>query len=464
VNRHAVKRVLEQVADTRLPVLPATRTRMRELARDPRVSMAAMGEAALHDVGFSVALIRAANNIPRRRAAIDLVTLEQAVMMLGVERAAGIADELDPLDSMPGVVAAPMRRLYARAYLTALIARDWAARRRDMAPDEVALAALVYNLGGLIATLHAPRAMAALAQLKARAGVWPHEAEYLALGYNLEPLGYALAERWALPTLAIESMKAYFANESRTLGVMLSAQLAYHAAYGWTLPALGADAAQATEYLKCSLPALAESLDGVVERYNAAAEDYGQPSLPRLEALPEPGSVPVRGLSFCLAPRPALVASYAAEGGETETEILDGLVHTLHEGVALNRVVFARFHPDQNSLIAEALAGTDYEPGFSRFRLRLTGGHLFERMVRQPGFFWARASEKTLWSQMPLEVVRLIKVESFFAASLYIDQTLLGVVYADRRHTDAALDERAYLGFKRVTALAVARLKRLRTA
>lgn len=465
----------EVIATARLDALPVQARTRRELARVLAEEDAPLGRIALvvmSDPGLALRVLQRANAVEHRHFRREIVALEDAIHMLGLrtlaelERQAPLAETV--LDDRR---LEHYRRGCGRALLAARLALDWAELERDRVPAEIALAALLNNLGELYLLARGDaRINRYLEMMEEHPDVLPHEAEYVTLSLSLEALGYGLACAWNLPEMARESMRGRNARHPRPLYVMLATQIARHAFAGWCHPGQGSDLGLVSELLECDPPTLCDRLDCVLDRFNERALLYG---LTPLEALPRAGGHDDLAwfdrpcaAPFCLAPRAdelerACATLTSGRIGDRETLILDWL-HGLHRGLGLNRVVYVAFDPHRRTLTAEQLVGTDFEPGFNRFSLSLDRGGLFERLMTAPGALWLNATNRAgLDEQVPTDVKALTRAEGFMTRSVWVKGRPVGLVYADRRSADCALDERACQGFLRLSALAETALERL---
>lgn len=472
MTRPDIDALASELSQLELPVLSATRAEIVRLANDARLSMKELGRALYKDMGLALRVLSIANSIEPRRFSTEFESLEKAAMMVGVDRIAKLASESTAIEEgFDQGVQAQLKRLYALSYLTALIAESWAGSRHDIAPGEVGLAGLCYNLGGVAMWMRSPEVMVRLNELKRAPGVYPHEAEFVGLGFNLEPLGYRVAKTLGLPRLAIEAMKAQYAQEMRSLGVMLAAQTAHSAAHHWQIVDLRAQLAFAAEYIGVKLGTLLEMLDAVIARFNDEIDAYGVAQLSSLdEEQVEQIAAAQAGVptTFCLAPRRDTLRAAMqrlAKGDMGEEAAVNLSVETMREGLGLNRAVFAKLMPDASVLHATSYTGTDYEPAFNHFRLSLEGDHLFSVVMRKPTGFWMNDGNRNkAWQHMPVDVARLIGVDSFFVLSVFVNGQPYGLFYADRRGPGCLLDARSFEDFKRLGALAASALTKARAS
>lgn len=458
---------VEEFVGAKLPILSSTREMMERVESDGRLSMKDVGRVLQQDPVMALTVIRLGNERENQRLRSELTTLEQAAMMLGLGRLAEQVAKLPTVEeAIPRPVQAHLRRVMGRSYYASLLAGAWAHDRHDMVPTEVSLGALLYNLGEIALWTREPSRMAELAVVKERCRVPTHEAEYVVLGSALEPLSHALAERWSLPPMVLESMQARFAQESRTLGVMLAAQIARYAFSGWRDPYFVQELELACDYLHVELEVLVKQVNAVTTEFNKVADSYDLPAIPLLideliqaaQARLEKGS----GRGLCLAPRWDRVKGLYARLGEEKKDPIPLLLEALHHGLGLNRVVFARLsgEEDQPVLVAESLIGTDYEPRFNRFRLPLSTGGLFKILMNKPSAVWINAQNREkYWPLVPEDVKGLIGVPSFYAMSVFAHGKPVGLIYADRHSRACALDTRSFEVLKRFVTLTGRRLE-----
>ncbi|KPK38959.1 MAG: hypothetical protein AMJ69_07010 [Gammaproteobacteria bacterium SG8_47] len=126
----------------------------------------------------------------------------------------------------------------------------------------------------------------------------------------------------------------------------------------------------------------------------------------------------------------------------------------MHDGVGLNRVVFAVLSSDRQSLTARSIVGAENDPVFNRFAMRLNPPNLFTRLLEKQQAIWVNDDTRAkVWPLLPVEFRKLIATNTFFAMSLFINDKPIGMFYADR-HSDACqLDETSYNQFKQLVTL-----------
>lgn len=460
--------VISNAVPEELPVLVRTRREFTALLADELAPLRKIAMFIMGDPALALRVLQRANAVPHRHFSAEVALLEDAGHMLGTHNLARVEAEANVADAvLTDERLASYQRSAGRAVLAALLAQDWAEIDHDRFPAEVSLAALLNHLGELFLLAHGDPRINRYLDLVEVNHLLPHEAEYLALGESLEELGYVLAQQWKLPEMVREAMRARNAQYPRALCVMLATQIARHAFSNWQRPTLASDLRLTADLLALELLPLMRRINTVLIEFNRNASDYGVKPMKLLPMdntanLSSPWSV-----AFCLAPRADEVAAcravFTAEQPPSDRdEVLIQLVRTLHHGLGLNRVVFARYHPRLQTLSAEFLVGTDFEPLFNRFRLMVDEDSVVQELLTVSGAVWVNDDNAAaVLPRIPTTVLELIGVKRFFMASLWVNTQVIGMVYADRRSESCQLDARSFKAFKQLVNEAGACLARL---
>ncbi|MBK1695086.1 histidine kinase [Chromatium weissei] len=463
--------VISNAAPEELPVLARTRREFAALLADELAPLRKIAMFIMGDPALALRVLQRANAVPHRHFSAEVALLEDAAHMLGTQTLVHLEAEAKVADAvLTDARLASYQRSAGRAVLAAVLAHDWAEIDHDRFPAEVSLAALLNHLGELFLLAHGDPRINRYLDLVEINHLLPHEAEYLSLGESLEELGHLLAQRWKLPEMVREAMRARNAQYPRALCVMLATQIARHAFSSWQRPTLMSDLRLVADLLALELLPLMRRINTVLIEFNYNAGDYG---VKPLKLLPIENAIGISAswsVGFCLAPRADEVAAcramFTAEQAPfSRDEVLIQLVRTLHHGVGLNRVVFARYHPRLQTLSAEFLVGTDFEPLFNRFRLVVDDDSVIQELLAVSRALWVNNDNAAeLLPRIPSSVLELIGVKRFFMASLWVNTQVIGVVYADRRNESCQLDVRSFETFAQLVKQAGLCLARLNTA
>lgn len=169
---------------------------------------------------------------------------------------------------------------------------------------------------------------------------------------------------------------------------------------------------------------------------------------------------PDRGLAVCLSPQKGLFSNAVKEleagmGKLSATDIIRCAVHGMHDGAGFHRVVFAAIQPGRPCLEARFMVGSDNDPAFNKFQIKLDSNDLFSRLLEKTNSVWINNENRNkFWQSIPTEFKTLIKVNTFCAMSVHVDSKPVGMFYADRHSVDCEIDKRAYTMFRHLGQLA----------
>lgn len=254
------------VANSSLPVLPATAAELARLRADPEQFSAHDLDASLEADPLFAAKLFAYLAIARgARAEADVGTVRRAITMMGTgpflaafDRVPALADSFaGKRDALRGFV-----RVVRRARRAARFAGAIAAWRNDLAIEEITLAALLHDIAEMLLWCLRPEAPAHIARLQSRdAALRSAVAQRAVLGFELPELQLALAKRWRLPSQLVAMMHHDASAGPRGRCVALAVNLARHSSRGWNNPALPDDFRDLAELLQVT-PAQARGIVG----------------------------------------------------------------------------------------------------------------------------------------------------------------------------------------------------------
>ncbi|MBI4937829.1 MAG: HDOD domain-containing protein [Nitrosomonadales bacterium] len=229
-----------------IPVLKQTARDLASLRENPeRLSARRVAEIIARDPMMTVKLLRYLQQHKHRKQEHEVMQIEQALLMLGVE---AFFNKLAPeplAEEMPrGNLEALIHLLHVvrRSHRASSYALDWAVRLRDLHFEEVRIAALLHDLAEMLMWCFAPDDMMKIRAMKQQdKSLRSHAAQEQVLGFPLAALQSALAREWNLPKLLLALMDSTRANEQRVRNVVLAVNLARHSANGWDDAALPGD-------------------------------------------------------------------------------------------------------------------------------------------------------------------------------------------------------------------------------
>ncbi|GMR19876.1 MAG: hypothetical protein BMS9Abin36_0471 [Gammaproteobacteria bacterium] len=463
---------LDQLASRPLPVMGSSARAMQALAQDGDIPISAYDNLVLKDPSLATNLIRLANGGQRSFLRSNVATVEQAAIMLGLSKVQGLPGRLPVIEkSVRPEGRLGFLRVMSGAYHAAFQAWNWATFRKDMAPEEVFVAAMLHNAGDMMLWAHVPDKMLRIEKMLCERRMPQDEVEYVVLGCGVDQVARHLSLAWHLPELVQNSLRPENALLPRALGIMLANKLARAAERGWHHGEMDNVLKSVADYLDIEEDEVTQQVYGIAIKSAHEARFPGVMSaaaklvmIPVEEEEPEEEEQVSKA---CLIPRTdVLNNALRLIKNPKERFLLHDLMrivmHGLHEGVGLNRSVFALLDSERSMLKARFMVGTDNDPEFNRFQLDLNGRHLFSRLLEKPQSIWINDSNRSkMWPLVPKGFRKLIGVDSFLAMSVFVRNRPVGLIYADRHVTGCDLDQRSYEQFKMVcreTSVAMTRL------
>lgn len=238
-----------------LPVLKQTARDLAALREDEdNLTAISIADVIARDPMMTVKLLRYLQQHKRKAQTTEVVQVEQALLMLGVEPfyrnvpAQPLAEEM--LKSHM-VALPPMLRVVHRSHRASEYAQEWAAHLRDLHYEEVRIAALLHDIAEILMWCFAPDRMLNIRDMQQKdKALRSRDVQQQVLGFSLIELQRELAIQWGLPELLLMLMNDSSANQPRVRNVVLAVNLARHSANGWDDAALPDDYKDIGELLR----------------------------------------------------------------------------------------------------------------------------------------------------------------------------------------------------------------------
>ena len=245
-----------------LPCMPRSKALLLEIeaSQGDRLATRQLADIAGSDPFLCLRLLREAESHRSQRLGHETTTTLAAVMQLGTESFRTLLLNSPETDETQSGLA----QCEARASLARHLALRWAAARADISPDEVAMAALLSEIGELLLWLVAPEIPeAANAALHSGRSLRSLQAQIDTCGFRFKDLTLKCAQLWHLPPLLTQLIRGI--DNTRANLSRLCVDTARHLSSGGASdPALPSDIAEARRIIpETSLLWLAEQLPGL---------------------------------------------------------------------------------------------------------------------------------------------------------------------------------------------------------
>lgn len=237
---------VEFLSKAELPILKHTARELERMhADEDNLNARSLALVVSSDPMMTVKLLRFMQAHKRSSQTHELVQVEQAIMMMGINT---FFREVKPLPVVEDLLRGHMPaltnllRTVRRAQRASRYAFDWALLLHDLHAEEVRIAALLSYLSEMLMWCFNPEAMLKIhAMQEADKTLRSVAVQQQVLGFKGVELQHALAEAWKLPGLLLTLMDPAYSQNPRVRNVMLALNLARHSANGWDDAALPDD-------------------------------------------------------------------------------------------------------------------------------------------------------------------------------------------------------------------------------
>lgn len=247
-----------------LPCMPRSKARLLELdaTRGEQLSASDLAEIAGADPFLCLRMLREAEKRRVRRLGHETTSPLAAVMQLGIDTFRKLLLASPETDESNAGLA----ECEARLHLASRLALKWSSARADVSPDEIAMAALLSEVGELLLWSFAPELpMAALDALHSGYSPRSVQAQVDACGFRFKDLTLKCATIWNLPSSVPQLIRG-IDNTRANLSRLCVDTARHFQSGGPSDPALPADIAEAKHLIPgASLAWLAEQLPNMSE-------------------------------------------------------------------------------------------------------------------------------------------------------------------------------------------------------
>jgi len=457
------------VKDKPIPVLSKTLAELQIICKRDDAPIHKIVSIVEHDPGLIAELLRQCNHTKGHKLDRDISSVQQSIMLVGIQRLAHIANTLPSLEeSLSEQARQQVFRTFCRAYHAGSQATYWARQRRDMMPDEIFAATQLHYLGEMILSIHAPEQLLTAFKLRREQNISSEEAQYIVLGFSIDQLSLAIAQDWKLPNLVKEALQSENASNPRGFSIMMAVQLSRLGTINWysdkmysiykhMSKVLGVeehDVSRQAHILAVDI-AHQNKFKGVLQA--AALLVYcPQPPTKNIQKIKQTSAQDYQA-DICLMPQVNLIQATikslrcAANARQDKNKILGICLKGLHDGIGLNRVTYAKVDSELRTLSAATSVGSENDPIFNKFSIRLKEKDLFKMLLTKPQAICINDSTRDdFWPLVPDEFKKIIGTNSFVAMSIFSKNKPIGIIYADRHTSSCQIDNSSYQYFKRL--------------
>ncbi|MCP5298480.1 MAG: HDOD domain-containing protein [Chromatiaceae bacterium] len=417
-----------------LPIMSRTARELRRLLDMPHTRHRQLHDVLLTDPAASIAVFRELGRA-RPGAGEQVADTGHAVSLLGMEPFRRLVQTLPEVDSTRPTPTPTAATAYSEAAHAAFYAGAISDHKGLARLGEITTAALLQNPAVL--ALWATEPESALRAANAvRDGV-PSEVAFGAeLGEPLSDVNRRLAEAWALPGLARQSMAEFDDFNPRPQAVRLADEIAQSTAVGWHNEQTGLVTRALSDFLDLSHDGACTWLhrQAIDAARTFSRHDY---PLPGFQLLLMPGEVdedddediPIMGQV-----RRRTSAAQAGSGPATPSlhETMAGVMRRIRSEAGAARVVFAMLNKDRSRLRTRLALGGEAEDDIRRLDIDLAEKTLFSIMLGKPQSLWLNRDNVAKYeSYLPATLRRMLAAQGAYLMSLFVGDRPLGLMYGD---------------------------------
>ena len=451
-----------RVVRENMPIFSHTVHCVAGMAGNEDRSLSELAWSILGDPALTTQVLRLANSIYYNPGSKRISTVTRALIRLGADKVKEICLEIALIEAvLPSLHKQKVAFEVSRAFHAAVQARRMAIQRNLAGPEEIFIAALLTRIGNIVFWCFAGEVGEKLENAMLHSDR-EDRAEIEVLGFKLERLTLRLSRDWKLSDLLESALQDKKGKDPRVRSIHLGCAVARACEKGWDSPRVREIIKEASDFLQ--LPE-EETVETFHESARVAAEitrscGAGKSSslIPLPKEIPPPASPPVAEIEH-LYPKPDQhiqlcslrdLSTLVTFGRGDVNMVLSIVLEGIYRGIGMDRVVFALLTPDRQHLTGKHGLGCMDEGWVRKLKISMdpSAPNIFGHLLKKGGPIWVTSKpEGNIKSLLTKELSYLTGDGPFFAASVAIKSTVIGVIYADRNQSGRNLDEDSFESF-----------------
>lgn len=419
-----------------MPIFESSKLALQQLSRRAdRVRPADVAEVVENDPLLLLQALRFINRRERSSLSADVVSVENIVMLTGVEPFIERFRTLPSVESLllpdsPERYAAFLQQVFL-SRLTAKLSLTYADWRYDARMDEILAAATLSRCHAMLALLDPQKNVINPAHLLEQLGL-PE-----GIGRLLGPAEEA-PPRVALQRAVVRLVEAF---RSGWWSEAVQQQIAMIAGILDVDPGVAWNALCKTALVFARDPKWSQ-IEQPARWLPMLPGEWPAPATVKPEAEPKPDPLAAH-----------LHALMQASRGAPVKDVMALAVRALAEGLGMRRIVFSLLVQGQPELRARYVFGVPQQDPLRQLVIRLDQPSLFSKLMQKSQGIWYNADNAAQLARHLSAVFRAeFRSDSFCAMSIFVGSKPIGLIIADRSGADA-LNERHYRNFKQICLL-----------
>lgn len=454
----------EWLSQKEMPIFSGTVQRVSAAVQNDASGALELARAVMLDPALSARVLKLANSIYYNPARQAVGTLTKAIILLGantIQELALTCAFIESLQSAHNRTAAA--RVIADCLHAAVQAKSLAILAHDQSPEEVFLAALLYNIGHVAFWCFEEQVGARIDEQVA-SGMPAERAERDVLGFELRDLGAWLTHNWKFKGLIEEAftgkgvspLRIQIVRKSNALAQLAqSGQFDPKAAVACLLPLEAGLRKSAAELLPLVQNNM-QSAAHLAAQFGASdAAQYltqaGQ-KRPAEREESEGAALPGEDRRLRLAQIQQDISNLLSDRFELNV-LFEIILEAIQRGLPMGRTLFVLYNRERNELRERTSVG--WPGGAERAAIRIPAGpscaNLFTTVLEGSGSQWVHPDIPE-WRRLFTEEIRApLGMHECFLTPLTVNNRPIGLIYSDRAGGGEPLDQETFGHFRHLT-------------
>lgn len=463
----------EWLSQKEMPIFSGTVQRVSAAVHDDASGALELARAVMMDPALSARVLKLANSIYYNPARQAVGTLTKAIILLGANSIQELALTCAFIESIQSARnRAAAARVIADCLHAAVQAKSLAILAHDPSPEEVFLAALLYNIGH-VAFWCFQEEVGARIDEQVASGMTAEKAQKDVLGFELRDLGAWLTRNWKFKGLIEETFTGKGSSPLRVQIVRKSHLLAQQAQSGrfdpkaavaCLLPLEAGLRKSATELL----PIVQDNMQAAARLAaqfgaNDAAHYLTQAGQQRAAIPGESETAPPPGEErrLRLAQIQQDISNLLSDRFELNV-LFEIILEAIQRGLPMDRTLFALYNRERTELREKTSVGWTGGPERPAIRVPVgpANANLFTAVLEGSGSQWVRPADDPQGRRLFTPEIRApLGIHECFLTPLTVNNRPIGLIYADRAPGRVPLDQETFGHFRHLTQQANIGLK-----
>jgi len=465
---------VHHLSQRELPIFKYSLIAITSITSREDSSSSELSSAILKDINLTARILRISNSYIYNPSNTRVNTITHAVMLLGFNLVRDISISLAIIDTLlHGNKEIHVMKLMARTFHAAVQARAIAEFKNDESPEEIFIAALLYNIGEL--TFCCVNSQSSEKLINSRLVATDEQYEKMQmdlLGFTFNQLTEKLTQDWQLSDLLHNTLHKCDGKNNRSRHILHGNAIAMAAEHGWQSKETNLELDSLVKHLDKDIKQVTKFVHDNVETAVQVAQDFGASAaaeyIPTFDKNKTDIQVPpdleeqsqyllpdhmlqlsiLRELSGILNSKPAL------------SNILTMVLEGIYRGIGMDRAILAFINPANTEVTAKIALGIDnqkFQPLFN-FSIDMSNPNLIQQMIIYKRNYWIKddAEGKQF---IPKQLQPVFKDKPFFISPISVGEKVIGFFYADRIPSKRLLDDESFESFKHFAQEACIALK-----